>query len=90
MSLQKVRIGIDNLAQILPDTEPLSHLIIFTDGVDMIVAEKGRYFSAITRQSYMRFDTEKIGAELIEIQKSNNCRPDRVCISSGEGHYIAI
>ena len=31
------------------DEDPLSNLLIHTDGIDMIVVEKGKYFSAITR-----------------------------------------
>ncbi|MCG2774107.1 MAG: hypothetical protein L6406_00360 [Desulfobacterales bacterium] len=68
LSLQKVREGIRNLSAMLPDDEPLSRLIIYTDGVDMIVVEKGKYFSAITRQHYFRFDTEQIGAEVVRLQ----------------------
>ena len=68
LSLQKVREGIRNLSAMLPDDEPLSRLIIYTDGVDMIVVEKGKYFSAITKQQYFRFDTEQIGAEIIRLQ----------------------
>jgi len=68
LSLQKVREGIRNLSAMLPDDEPLSRLIIYTDGVDMIVVEKGKYFSAITKQQYFRFDTEQIGAEIISLQ----------------------
>ncbi len=68
LSLQKVREGIENLSGMLPDDEPLSRLIIYTDGVDMIVVEKGKYFSAITRQHYFRFDTEQIGAEIVRLQ----------------------
>jgi DNA-binding transcriptional MerR regulator len=75
LSLQKIRIGIENLSAILPDTEPLSRMVIYTDGVDMIVAEKGRYFSAITRQRYMSFDTEQIGAELVYLQQPNSHSP---------------
>lgn len=67
LSLQKVRFGINCLSKILPDDEPLSRLIIYTDGTDMIVVEKGKYFSAITRQQYFRFDTEEIGAEITEL-----------------------
>ena len=69
LSLQKVRAGIQTLSMILPENEPLSRLIIYTDGIDMIVIEKGHYFSAITKQRYFRFDTEQIGAEIIEIQR---------------------
>jgi len=68
LSLQKVREGIRNLSEMLPDDEPLSRLIIYTDGMDMIVVEKGKYFSAITKQQYFRFDTEQIGAEIIGLQ----------------------
>ncbi|MCK4787047.1 MAG: MerR family transcriptional regulator [Desulfobacteraceae bacterium] len=68
LSLQKVREGIRNLSAMLPDDEPLSRLIIYTDGVDMIVVEKGKYFSAITKQHYFRFDTEQIGAEVVRLQ----------------------
>jgi DNA-binding transcriptional MerR regulator len=70
LSLQKIRLGINRLSQMLPDDEPLSRLIIYTDGRDMIVAEKGKYFSAITEQQYFRFDTEQIGAEIIELQRN--------------------
>jgi DNA-binding transcriptional MerR regulator len=69
LSLQKVREGIRNLTKMLPDEEPLSRLVIYTDGMDMIVVEKGKYFSAITRQQYFRFDTEQIRAEIIKFQK---------------------
>ncbi|MDQ1334752.1 MAG: merR-type protein, partial [Thermodesulfobacteriota bacterium] len=34
--------GINRLSEMLPDDEPLSRLIIYTDGVDMIVLEKGK------------------------------------------------
>lgn len=72
LSLQKVREGIRNLSVMLPDDEPLSRLIIYTDGVDMIVVEKGKYFSALTKQRYFRFDTEQIGAEIINLQGTDN------------------
>jgi DNA-binding transcriptional MerR regulator len=68
LSLQKVRQGMENLSRMLPDDEPLSRLIIYTDGIDMIVVEKGKYFSAITRQHYFRFDTEQISAEIVRLQ----------------------
>jgi len=75
LSLQKVREGIRNLTKMLPDEKPLSRLVIFTDGMDMIVVEKGKYFSAITRQQYFRFDTEQIRAEIIQLQKMNSLFP---------------
>ncbi|MBN1842388.1 MAG: MerR family transcriptional regulator [Deltaproteobacteria bacterium] len=81
LSLQKVRDGIENLSKMLPDDEPLSRLIIYTDGVDMIVAEKGKYFSAITRQQYLRFDTEQIGAEIVGLQKSEVWHPNKGGVS---------
>lgn len=71
LSLQKVRLGINRLSVMLPDDEPLSRLIIYTDGMDMIVVEKGKYFSAITKQQYFRFDTEQIGAEITELQQNS-------------------
>ena len=71
LSLQKVREGIRNLSTILPDDDLLTRLFIYTDGIDMIVVEKGKYFSAITRQRYFRFDTEQICAEIIHLQKSD-------------------
>ncbi|MBN2062961.1 MAG: MerR family transcriptional regulator [Deltaproteobacteria bacterium] len=70
LSLQKIRLGISRLSEMLPDDEPLSRLIIYTDGMDMIIVEKGKYFSAITRQQYFRFDTEEIGAEITELQQN--------------------
>ncbi|NQT69858.1 MAG: MerR family transcriptional regulator [Desulfobacteraceae bacterium] len=75
LSLQKMREGIRNLTKMLPDEEPLSRLVIYTDGMDMIVVEKGKYFSAITRQQYFRFDTEQIRTEIIKLQKMNSLFP---------------
>jgi len=68
LSLQKMREGVRNLSRMLPDDEPLTRLIIYTDGTDMIVVEKGMYFSAITKQQYFRFDTEQIGVEITRLQ----------------------
>ena len=68
LSLQKIKKGIKNLTKLLPDSdEPLARLIIHTDGVDMIVNEKGKYFSATTMQRYLCFDTEQINSEVIEM-----------------------
>lgn len=69
LSLQKVRQGITNLTSILPEDEPLSRLLIYTDGNDMIVVGKGQFFNAITRQRYLCFDTEQISGEILEMQK---------------------
>ena len=78
LSLQKVRFGIEKLSEILPDDEPLSRLLIYTDGSDMIVLEKGRFFSAITKQQYFCFDTGDIEADLAGLQKT------RIVISTGK------
>jgi DNA-binding transcriptional MerR regulator len=83
LSLQKIRLGINRLSEMLPDDEPLSRLIIYTDGVDMIVVEKGKYFSAITRQQYFRFDTEEIDAEITELQQSGWTLPQKQISSLG-------
>ena len=70
LSLQKIKKGIKELSEMLPATDdPLFKLVIYTDGIDMIVIEKGKYFSAMTRQHYFRFDTEQIGAEIINLYK---------------------
>ncbi len=70
LSLQKIKKGIKKLSEMLPATDdPLYKLVIYTDGIDMIVIEKGKYFSAMTRQHYFRFDTEQIGAEIINLYK---------------------
>lgn len=57
----------------------------------MIVAEKGNYFSAITRQRYLCFDTEQIGAELVILQKFNHHSPVAAEIdnSDSQGGLIA-
>lgn len=81
LSLQKVRLGINRLSEILPEDEPLSRLIIFTDGMDMIVVEKGKYFSAITKQQYFRFDTEQIGAEITKLQWNDGRIPPTQAVS---------
>jgi len=70
LSLQKVRFGIERLSEILPDGEPLTRLLIYTDGSDMIVLEKGKYFSAITKQHYLCFDTGDIEADIVRLQKT--------------------
>lgn len=71
LSLQRMRLGIGRLSEMLPDAEPLTRLIIYTDGMDMIVVEKGKYFSAITKQQYFRFDTEQIGAEITKLRRNS-------------------
>jgi DNA-binding transcriptional MerR regulator len=81
LSLQKVRLGINRLSEMLPDDEPLSRLIIYTDGMDMIVVEKGKYFSAITKQQYFRFDTEQIGAEITKLQRNERRLPPTQAVS---------
>lgn len=81
LSLQKVRLGINRLSEMLPDDDPLTRLIIYTDGTDMIVVEKGKYFSAITKQQYFRFDTEHIGAEIVELQRRSGRMPPTQAVS---------
>jgi len=81
LSLQRVRLGIKRLSEMLPDDEPLSRLIIYTDGMDMIVVEKGNYFSAITKQQYFRFDTEQIGAEITKLQRNEWHFPPKQAVS---------
>lgn len=72
LSLQKIRKGLGNLTKALPDSdESLVKLVILTDGSDMIVNEKGTYFSAITKQQYFRFDTESIQADIINLNKKD-------------------
>lgn len=77
LSLQKVRRGIVLLSEMLPEDEPLTRLIIYTDGEDMIVIEKGKYFSAITKQQYFRFDTEEINAEVVKLEREDR-QPDKM------------
>ncbi|MEW6077307.1 MAG: helix-turn-helix domain-containing protein [Thermodesulfobacteriota bacterium] len=73
LSLQTIRKGIDNLAKVLPPgSDPLSRLIIFTDGQEMIVMEKGMYFSATSMQQFFRFDTEQLQATIIRIQQEGS------------------
>ena len=73
LSLQKIKKGLDNLHSILHYQKiPLSKLLIHTDGIDMIVVEKSRYFSAITKQTYFRFDTEELKQEVINVFPEGN------------------
>jgi hypothetical protein len=68
LSLQKIKKGLFNLQNILEFKDiPLSNLLIITDGADIIVGEKGKYFSALTKQGYFSFDTKKLNAEVIKI-----------------------
>ena len=77
LSLQKIRKGIDNLAKVLPaDDDPLSKLIIFTDGHDMVAMEKGMYFSATSMQRYFQFDIEQLQASIIRFQSDVALKPD--------------
>lgn len=76
LSLQKIKKGLKNLSKTLPESDdPLTRLIIYTDGADMFVNEKGKYFSATTMQHFFKFDTEEINNEIIELyRKDNNIR----------------
>lgn len=66
LSLQKIKKGIKKLSEMLPAADdPLAKLVIYTDGVDMLVIEKGNYFSATTMQKYFQFDTAKIKSDII-------------------------
>lgn len=68
LSFQKLRLGLNNLSKLLPESDDsLTRLIIYTDGVDMLVNEKGRYFSATTMQRFFRFDTEEIQNEITDL-----------------------
>ncbi|MFH1627271.1 MAG: MerR family transcriptional regulator [Pseudomonadota bacterium] len=89
LSLQKVRLGINRLSEMLPDDEPLSRLIIYTDGMDMIVVEKGKYFSAITKQRYFRFDTEQIGADITERQQNGKRLPSTQAVSQANDYPLS-
>ena len=72
LSLQKIRKGLDNLSKVLPpDGDPLSSLIIFTDGQDMIAIEKGMYFSATSMQRYFQFDLEELQTKIIKVQSED-------------------
>ncbi|MGB5157356.1 helix-turn-helix domain-containing protein [Desulfobacterium sp. N47] len=71
LSLQKIQRGINNLSNLLPYSDNLlTRLIIFTDGRDMFVNEKGKYFSATSMQRFFGFDTEKLNNDINEL--SNN------------------
>jgi len=73
LSLQMIRKGLKNLSEALPESdELLSRLVIYTNGIDMIVCEKGRHFSAITRQRYLSIDTEKIQSNILELPSGSN------------------
>jgi DNA-binding transcriptional MerR regulator len=75
LSLQKIRNGIDNLTKVLPrEDDPLSRLVIFTDGQDMIAMEKGAYFSATSLQRYFRFDMGQLHARITKIQSEEGLK----------------
>ncbi len=68
LSLQKIQKGINNLTNLLPDSDDLlTRLIIYTDGRDMFVNEKGKYFSATSMQRFFGFDTEQLNNDIIEL-----------------------
>ena len=69
LSLQRIRKGIDNLNSVLPiEDEPLTRLVILTDGKEIIAIEKGMYFSATSLQKYFRFDMEELKTEILSCQ----------------------
>ena len=69
LSLQRIKRGINNLKKVLPqDDDPLPRLTIHTDGQDIIVVEKGTFFSATTRQRLLKFDTAQLQAEIVRFQ----------------------
>ena len=71
LSLQKIKKGVKKLSEMLPAADdPLAKLVIYTDGVDMLVIEKGNYFSATTMQKYFRFDTAKIKSDIIDFNNN--------------------
>lgn len=73
LSLQKIRLGLRNLEAALPESgKILTNLIIYTNGIDMIVCEKGKHFSAITSQIYLYIDTEKIESNVIKLHDKFN------------------
>ncbi len=76
LSFQRLKLGLNNLSNLLPESDDsLTRLVIYTDGVDMLINEKGRYFSATTMQRFIRFDTEVIKNEITELfQKDNPAR----------------
>ncbi len=76
LSFQRLKLGLNNLSNLLPESDDsLTRLVIYTDGVDMLINEKGRYFSATTMQKFIRFDTEVIKNEITELfQKDNPAR----------------
>jgi len=76
LSFQRLKLGLNNLSNLLPESDDsLTRLVIYTDGVDMLVNEKGRYFSATRMQRFFRFDTEEITNEITELfQKDNPTR----------------
>ena len=83
LSLQKIRKGIDNLAKVLPaDDDPLSKLIIFTDGHDMVAMEKGMYFSATSMQRYFQFDIEQLQASIIRFHSDVALKTDMHSLSA--------
>lgn len=70
LSLQKIRLAITNLRNSLPpDKATLASLQVRTDGKDVYVLEKGRFFSAISGQTFFRFDTDGLDGELIDLKK---------------------
>ena len=73
----------------LPDDEPLSRLIIYTDGMDMIVVEKGKYFSAITKQQYFRFDTEQLKAEITKLLRMDEPIQPSQSVSHGDTYPLS-
>ena len=73
LSFQRLKLGLNNLSNLLPESDDsLTRLVIYTDGFDMLVNEKGKYFSATTMQRFFKFDTEEIKNEITELFRKDN------------------
>lgn len=71
LSLQKIRKGLINLSEALPASDKhLSRLVVYTNGFDMIVSEKGMHFSAITKQRYLAIDAAKIQNKVQKLESN--------------------
>lgn len=61
LSIQELRRNLGKIRELLPrDTLPLDQVMVYTDGENVIVAEKGRYLNFSLHQNMLKFDLGEV------------------------------
>ncbi|MEW5693005.1 MAG: MerR family transcriptional regulator [Candidatus Hydrogenedentota bacterium] len=61
LSIQELRRNLNRIRELLPrEVVPLEDVVVYTDGENIIVAERGRYLNFSLRQNMLKFDLGEI------------------------------